>query len=451
MSPIMHLLSLLLLCALAVQAAGYRAGTGRVDITPEGPIFLSGYAARTKPSEGVYERIWAKALAIEDSRGNTAVIVTTDLIGLPRQLSEEVAARVLKDYKLERSQLLLNSSHTHTGPVVGNNLISMWDLPEAETERIRAYSRRLVDELVTVIGAAMGARKPARLAFGEGTVGFAVNRREFAKDAVRIGVNRQGPVDHSVPVVEVRGEDGDLLAVLFGYACHNTTLGGDVYEVGGDYAGRAQTVFERKHPGVTAMFLMLCGGDANPNPRGKTDHVEQYGTALAGEVDRVLGTKLAPLDGRLRTAFLTTQLPFRLHTRDQFEAEVNDSNVARRNRARAMLRAYDERRPVRSVLYPVQAIRFGSSLTLLALGGEVVIDYTLRAKKEFPRERLIVAGYSNDVMCYIPSKRVLLEGGYEADSSMIYYGQPGPFAEKVEEVLFSTIRQVMRRAGARTR
>jgi len=118
-------------------------------------------------------------------------------------------------------------------------------------------------------------------------------------------------------------------------------------------------------------------------------------------------------------------------------------------RARQMLKAYDERRPVRYVPYPVQAVRFNTDLALLALGGEVVVDYALRAKREFPRETLVVAGYSNDVMCYIPSLRVLREGGYEADSSMIYYGQPGPFSEEVEETVFKTIHQVMRRVGAR--
>jgi neutral ceramidase len=447
----MSRLILVFLFAAFAWTADFRAGVARLDITPEGPVWMSGYASRNKPSEGIYERLWAKALAIENGRRNRVVIVTTDLIGLPRSVSEEVAARVLKEYKLDRSQLLLNSSHTHTGPVVRDNLITMWELPEAELEKIRAYSRLLVDRLVTVIGAAMAAMQPARLEFGEGKAGFAINRREVTPQGIKLGLNPSGPVDHSVPVVAVRGDDGSLRAVLFGYACHNTTLGGNVYEIGGDYAGKAQAVLEEKHPGATAMFLMLCGGDANPNPRGEMKHVEEHGTALAETVSHVLHGKLIPVRGRLRSAFLTTQLPFRLHTREDFEKEMNDSNVARRKRAQLMLQAYDERRPVRSVLFPVQAIRFGDDLTILALGGEVVVDYALRAKREFDREHLIVAGYSNDVMCYIPSKRVLLEGGYEADTSMIYYGQPGPFAEEVEDVVFTAIRQVMRRAGAKVR
>jgi hypothetical protein len=446
----MSRLILLVLSATVAWGADFRAGVARLDITPEGPIWMSGYASRNKPSEGIYERLWAKALAIENGRSRV-VIVTTDLIGLPRSVSEEVAARVLKEYKIERSQLLLNSSHTHTGPVVRDNLITMWELPAEELDRIRAYSRLLVDRLVTVIGAAMAGMQRARLEYREGKAGFAINRREATPQGIKLGLNPSGPVDHSVPVFAVRGADGSLRAVLFGYACHNTTLGGSVYEIGGDYAGKAQAVLEAKYPGVTAMFLMLCGGDANPNPRGEMKHVEEHGTALAETVGYVLNGRLMPVRGRLRTAFLTTQLPFRLHTREDFEKELSDPNVARRKRAELMLKAYEERRPVRSVIYPVQAIRFGADLTILALGGEVVVDYALRAKREFEGEHLIVAGYSNDVMCYIPSKRVLLEGGYEADTSMIYYGQPGPFTEEVEELVFTAVKQVMRRAGAKVR
>jgi len=116
-------------------------------------------------------------------------------------------------------------------------------------------------------------------------------------------------------------------------------------------------------------------------------------------------------------------------------------------RAQAMLKRYDEGDPLRETPYPVQAIAFGKSLTILALGGEVVIDYDLRAKKEYPGRNLIVAGYSNDVMCYIPSLRVLKEGGYEANDSMIYYGQPGPFADDVEVRVFDAIHRVMRRVA----
>ncbi|MBI3696299.1 MAG: hypothetical protein HY238_15865, partial [Acidobacteria bacterium] len=233
----------------------------------------------------------------------------------------------------------------------------------------------------------------------------------------------------------------------FGYACHNTTLGGDFYKVAGDYAGFAQLAVEKAHPGATALFVMLCGADQNPNPRGKLEMAEQHGAALAAEVGRVLAGRLERVRGNLRAVFQTVDLNFAPHSRETFEARLSESNPWRVRHAKAMLRAYDERRPIRNYPYPVQAVAFGRDFTLLALGGEVVVDYALRVKKEYGAKKILVAGYSNDVMSYIPSLRVLKEGGYEAADSMIYYGQPGPYDEEVEDRIFTTIRQVMKRAG----
>ncbi|HEV2689501.1 MAG TPA: neutral/alkaline non-lysosomal ceramidase N-terminal domain-containing protein [Bryobacteraceae bacterium] len=427
-------------------AAEFKAGVARIDITPKAPIFLSGYASRTHPSTGVVHPLWAKALAIEDNKGARLVVVTTDLIGLPRTITDLVAARVLKEYGLERSRLLFNSSHTHTGPVVAPTLPTMFALSPEDRQVAEDYSRKLAEDLFTAIGAALGRLAPAQISYGVGKAHFAVNRREPTPQGMKIGVNPNGPVDPDVPVIRVNAADGSLLAILFGYACHNTTLTGEFYELSGDYAGFAQIDLERTHLGATAMFVMLCGGDQNPNPRSTLNLAAAHGRTLADEVDRVLGSTLTPLKSPIRAAFQNIELEFALHSREAFEKERKDANPARVRRAEAMLKAYDDRHPVRQTLYPIQAIRFGNALTILALGGEVVVDYSLRAKREYSGT-LIVAGYSNDVMSYIPSERVLHEGGYEAVDSMIYYGQPGPYASDVEDRIFDGIHRVMKAVG----
>ncbi len=436
------LLALLSTCS-PLLGADFQAGVARVKITPPTPFWMSGYAARTHPSEGVAQDLWAKALALRDGKGQQVVLVTTDLVGLPRAISDEVAARVAAQFRVERAQLVLNASHTHCGPAVRKNLAVLYDFNDEDRRRVEAYGVELSDKLVEVVGKALLDLAPARLAVGHGDVGFAVNRREPTPEGVRIGVNPAGPVDHDVPVLKVTAKDGALRAVLFGYACHNTTLGGDFYQIGGDYAGYAQAEIERTHPGATALFLMLCGGDQNPNPRGTLDLVAQHGQALASEVARVLAVALRPVRPPIRTALEVVPLAFAPHTRATFEEESTNPDKFRKRRAQLMLAAYDEDRPVRQTPYPVQAVQLGRDLTLLALGGEPVVDYALRVKRELPRENLIVAGYCHDVMGYIPSRRVLREGGYEAVDSMIYYGQPGPLAESVEETIFAAVRKVI--------
>jgi hypothetical protein len=418
-----------------------------VKITPPTPFWMSGYAARTHPSEGVEQDLWAKALALRDGEGRLAVLVTTDLIGLPRVLSGEVAERVRERFQVERSQLVLSASHTHCGPAVRKNLAVLYDLGEEDRRRVDAYGAFLVERLVEVVGAALRDLAPASLSAGHGAVGFAVNRRAPTPEGVKIGVNPGGPVDHDVPVLKVAARDGSLRAVLFGYACHNTTLGGDFYRIGGDYAGYAQAAIEGARPGATALFMMLCGGDQNPDPRGTLDLAVQHGRTLATEVVRVLGSPLRPVRPPVRTALETVPLDFVPHTRAVFEEEAKSPDVFRRRRSRLMLAAYDAGQPVRQAPYPVQAVRLGDDLTILALAGEPVVDYALRLKREYPAEGLVVAGYCNDVMCYIPSRRVLQEGGYEAADNTIYYGQPGPFAETVEDAIAAAVRRVAKAVG----
>ena len=445
----MRFILCLLAVAIGLQAEpGMRAGVARVKITPPLPFWLTGYALRTHPADSVLADIFAKALAIDDGHQGRVVIVTTDLIGLPRTVSDAAAKRIQKEFGLKRSQILFNSSHTHTGPTIWPNLEIMLDLTAKQQAPVREYAEKLADQLVEVAAAAIRNVAPASLSYGQGEVGFAINRRKAVLRKAHPGVEFPAPVDHAVPVLRVNRQDGTLLAVLFGYACHNTTLTAEFYEVSGDYAGFAQTEIERAHPGATALFLMLCGGDQNPNPRSSHEAVMTHAHELAAAVERIMAGSMQPVKGPVRTAYKEMELPFVPNSRSQFEEEASDKDVFRRRRAAAMLRSYDAGTPIRSVTYPVQAVRL-RGLTVVALGGEVVVDYALRLKRELPKEPLVVAGYSNVVMSYIPSLRVWKEGGYEAEDAMIYYGLPGRYTSDVEERVIAAAHAVLKQVGAR--
>jgi hypothetical protein len=233
---------------------------------------------------------------------------------------------------------------------------------------------------------------------------------------------------------------------VFGYACHNTTLTGDFYQLSGDYAGFAESKLEAAYPGATAMFIELCAGDQNPEPRGTLDLAETHGEELAGEVRRVISGQMQEITGPIRTAYILTTLPFAPQNRSVYESDLANpkASAAVKRRAQLMLD-----HPVRDTSYPVQAIRFGKDLTVIALGGEVVVDYALRIKREYPAAHLIVAAYSNSVMCYIPTERVLREGGYEAVDNLVYYGKPGPFAPGVEERVMTAVHECLKKVGLR--
>jgi hypothetical protein len=396
---------------------------------------MAGYAARTKPAEGKVHELYIKALALEDSSGGKLVLLTSDLIGLPRSLSEAVARDVGKKTGLPRERLLLTASHTHCGPVIRDNLFDMYDMPETEAKKIAPYTEKLRQAMVETILAALADLKPARLDAGKATAGFAVNRRQPTPKGIINGTNPEGPVDHDVPVLRVTTPSGKLRAVVFGYACHNTTL--QFYKWCGDYAGFAQAELEKKHPGATALFWIGCGGDANPLPRGKLELCEKYGRELANAVEAVFAGKMTPIEGNFAARYGLVELPLdKLPTREQFTADLLSKQFAVRKRAARFLKVLEDGGQIddhyRS--YPVQIWRLGQQVLWVALGGEVVVDYSLRLKKELAGKSPVwVTGYANDVMAYIPSARVLKEGGYEADSSMIYYGMPTRWAPALEE------------------
>ena len=248
--------------------AGWRAGTAKVAITPRQPMWMSGYAARTRPSEGAVHDLWAKALAIRDPSGRTVLLITLDVVGIDREVSNRIRSTLERSHGLGRDRIVLACSHTHCGPVVGTNLLTMYRIDDAERRRIAEYTKWLEDTVVKVAAEAVGHLREARLSWDNGRCDFAVNRRanrEADVPGLRERMALQGPVDHDVPVLRVSGPDGSLLSVVFGYACHCTVL--DFNKFCGDYAGFAQVEIEARHPGATAMFVAGCGADQNPIPR----------------------------------------------------------------------------------------------------------------------------------------------------------------------------------------
>jgi hypothetical protein len=421
----------------------WKVGLAQVKITPERPVPMSGYASRNKLSEKVATDLFVKAMVLEDRDGHRGVIVTSDLLGFPAAVAEPVCERIGKKTGLTREQILLNSSHTHSGPTVSLRAPAK---DAGEAERAVEYTRDLQDRVVEAVEKAAAKLEPARLSWGGGVADFVMNRREFTPNGVILGVNPRGPADRGVPVLRVDSAGGKPLAVLFGAATHNTTLGPDNYQICGDYAGFAQAHVQEKFPGVQAMFVLGCAGDSNPYPRGTMELARKHGDALGAEVCRVLGGKLRPVGGPLRTAFDRVALPLRTPPREELKKLAGDRRSPRASVAVQLLAMLDrgEKLPTHYTC-PLAVWQFGADLTLVGLSGEVVVDYVLLLEKALGPNQLWLAAYCNDVFGYLPSARVLAEGGYETRG--LYAGGPGFFDPKAEEVLVRAVRELARKAG----
>lgn len=427
------------------QSAVWKAGAAQVTITPTQPQWMAGYAGRDHEAEGKLTDLYAKALVLDDGAGGRAVLVSLDLCGIDRAFSLAVRERLQGKFGLDSRQVAICCSHTHCGPVVEGNLMAMYFLTPEQEERVRQYTRELQEKIVAVVGQALADLRECRVSWGTGFETFAVNRRnnvEADVPALRAAGRLTGPVDYDVPVLAVRGPEGELRAVLFGYACHATVM--DFYLWSGDYPGFAQAAIEAAYPGATALFFAGCGGDQNPLPRRRPELAEAYGQRLASAVGRVLEGVMLPVEGGLRTAYTEVDLAFdRIPTRAELLEQAASSDRYLARRAQLLLARIDAGQPLsQSYPYPVQLWQLGTGPTLVLLGGEVVVDYSLRLKELLGAKSTWVAAYANDVMAYIPSRRVLTEGRYEGGGAMVYYGLPAVWGPEVEETVIGTVRHV---------
>jgi neutral ceramidase len=442
----MKCLCVAFLCSLATFAsAAWQAGVAKADITPTESVPLAGYGGKTRLSQRVEHPIWLKALALKDDSGETSVLVTADLVGLSDKMIGVIAKNALAKHRVRRERLILNTSHNHSCPVTEDVLWLYYDFTPEETAAKDRYTARVYAKYDEVIGAAIANLAPAELAFEQGLAGVAVNRRRSRGPESRAF---GGQVDQDVPVITVKA-GGDLKAVVFGYSCHTTALSG--LSISGDYAGFAQLELEKAFPGCASLFVQNCGGDANPLPRirGTEDEAiaqaTMYGRILAEAARQVVVGKMKPLHGPLRVAMGETELELQpgLPLEELRERLPNLTGMPKRE-FEHFIRQYERLGALPDrVKYPVQVWQFGADLTFIALTGETVVDYSLKFKAAYGWNHTWVCGYNNDLLSYVPSLRVLKEGGYEGVTGMFEYGHRGPYTETVEERITTKVEELV--------
>lgn len=419
----------------------WKIGLGRKVITPETDVWLAGYGTRREP-EGKLHDLWVKVMVLEDAAGRKRILATTDHQGMSKTISERLFRKVKSKFGVERADFMLTFSHTHTGPRLEDDLVDYYPVDSVQTERVLEYTHWMEDRILEAIDEAWHRRQPAYLSKGEGLCTFAVNRRENKEIEVpqmlAQGVPLKGPVDHSVPVLAVKNEHGELVAVLFGYACHPTTLSINYWS--GDYPGFAQLNLEQRYPGIQAMFFNTCGGDQNPLPRRTIELCQKYGQMLSDAVVEALDKPLINLPPTLATAFEYVHLPYEeVVTREQLEPIARSERPIQARWASRMIRKLDKGEVFSAFYeYPVQVWKFGEGLQIIGLGGEAVVDYALRFKAAFPNTW--VSGYTHEMAAYIPSRRVWEEGGYEGGPHLDEYGRPAwRWSGEVEDLIAGSV------------
>jgi len=416
-------------------------GVAKLDVTPELPVRMYGYAARKTESEGVAGRLKASALVIGPDEGDgPAVLLCVDCGSVPGDLRQEVFERVGKEIPLKPERFVLCNSHNHSGP----DLKGMAGISGEQLEHLTRYRKTLSDKLVKVVLEAAASRAPGRLAQAQGNVGFAANRRVLTDGKWSgFGAVPDAPVDHSLPLLRATGADGKLLAVVVNYACHATTLRGNFRQIHGDWPGCAQEYIEADQPGAVAMITLGCGADADPCPHGTVELCQQHGRAVADEVARLLAGPMRPIHPTLTCRSTTLEIPF---LEPPPVAELRQS--AEKSWALARLAGLLEQgeRPPATASYPLTTWVFGDQLAMVFLSNEVVVDYALRLKRELDADRLWITAYADEVSNYIVSKRLFGEGGYEVRNSLstiVSFGRPEEVEPAIEDRIVEAVRSLL--------
>ena len=433
--------------ACRAEGATWRAGVGKVNVTPDEAMWMSGYGPRFAKNK--LHDLWVKVLVLEAADGQRAVVITSDVCGFSKLSYDGICAALEKRCGLDRAAVRLTCSHTHTGPALRECLHVCWPWDDDEARRlVENYSVDLDAKIVETVADALTKMTPVTLFAGEGTADFAVNRRNNPEAEVtrlrESGAGLRGPVDHSIPLLAVRAADGELRAVVFGYACHCTTI--SLPEWSGDFAGYAMLELERQRPHMQAMFFQGCGADQNPLPRKTVELCQKYGHQLAAGVESALQKPLRPLSPQLRTAFEFTELDFkRPLTEDFLREQASQKTVQGRLAARHLKRLQAGQPLPTSHPYAVQVWKLGQEQLWISLSGEVVVDYSLTYKAKYGSQTW-VNGFAHDLVCYIPSSRILREGGGQEVGIPWSYGLPAlEWADDIEDRIHASVSRLVDR------
>ncbi|HBE68105.1 MAG TPA: hypothetical protein DDW52_08145, partial [Planctomycetaceae bacterium] len=446
--------------------SAWLVGAGKLDITPNEGLRLSGYASRSTPSTGVRDPLHVRALAItpvrQDESGDseaaisqTLVLVSIDSIMVSGEMTGRVAQWLAQEYDIPQNQLVLSSTHSHAAPHLTGGLTNLFRdaQTQSEIDATRRYTQRVEQAIRDSIKLAIDSRRKSKLQSSDGEANFAVNRRVLDSEGKwsGFGVQENAAVDHRVRVLAALDEDNKLIAAAYMYACHCTTLGGDFNEVSGDWAGLSASRLEQINPNTVFLPIIGCGANANPEPRGDYQDAQRHSAEIVDAVGHALKGPVQIITASPVTQFGYAALPSLHPSNDEIKSRLTAERSNDRRWAEEMQRLEQEMgRLPESYPMPIHTWNFGDQLTWVFLGGEVVVEYQFLIEKELGGN-VWVAAYCNDVFAYVASDNMLPEGGYEVDYSMIYYLQPGRWRPGTQALILKRVREIFDGIATETR
>src|SRR5436190_7512202 len=358
----------------------FRAGTASVCFTPDEPFWLAGYAVRTAPARGKISDLFVSALALEDETGQRFVIASAEIIVVNAEISNRVADVIQTRHGLSRQQILLAATHTHYAPEFRKDKQLFFHISDEYGAKLPAVADKLVAAFTDAIDLALARFEPVRLFARKTTAGFAHNRR---RHGVKAGTpSTEDTLDQDVSVLDCVDASGNRKAIVFGYACHCTTIEPDDLRYCGDWAGFAKEQLQRSNQGATALFIPGPGADQDPEPRGSVELSRQYGQELANSVHDAFGSPGIEITGPIRIGWEDVRLSLQPITRETITKMLQSNDPPQQVKAKFLIDQIERGEElITSYSAPIQVVQFGNELLLIALSGEPVIDWAHKFKQ----------------------------------------------------------------------
>jgi len=397
----MRPIHLVLLTCLSASAADFRAAAVKVDITPQTPQWLMGYAARR--STGVHDPIYHRVVAM-DSGASQFYLVASDLCLFSPEVYDEVARALEHDPGIPRAQFWWSVTHTHAAPEVGPPGFYKALLGRSDHEWDREYAALVKDSLIRAVKEARSKLAPARIAFGQGIAMANINRR--AKDVdgkISLGLNPDGPVDRRIGLIRLERPDGALVALVANYAMHGTVMSGQNLLIGGDGPGTVTAYLEAKL-GAPVLYVNGAAGNLAPiysvYPDARSGHLSQFNVLLG---DRILSAVRSLGPATSGVTLSATEQPIDTPRKEglPWAEELRPYGV---EGGRPMVRV------------PLRFVRINDTI-LWAAPVEMFCEIAMSVRNQSPFAHTFYFGYTNGWFGYLPTAEGFAEGGYEPATS----------------------------------